>query len=286
MIKLFASDLDGTLLNIRHVVDTTILAALHEVTDSGAHFAIATGRCMRSNHDFGFDDVACEAVCSNGSIILDRKGRCIHHMPLDAACVEEILLAFPTISFDFTSPTTSYIRGSKAEHALSMRHPSFWKRVAMQGMGSGPQMSHPETFVYNASMEQILSEDVCKINCRVPDVGLAQDLHDFLADHRDSLVNAPFDASMFEITDVHTNKGAAVAWLAAYLGIAESEVAVYGDGGNDVAMLERFAPLGHAYAPRGGGEAARQAASSVIGYCAFHAVPRHMVETIHQQTQP
>ena len=54
-------------------------------------------------------------------------------------------------------------------------------------------------------------------------------------------------------------------------------VAVYGDGGNDIVMLDRFE---HAYATSNGSDAAKRAAGNVIGNCAAHAVPRHMVATL------
>ena len=93
-------------------------------------------------------------------------------------------------------------------------------------------------------------------------------------------MNASFDGDLFELTDARVNKGEAVAWLAGHLGIAESDVAVYGDGGNDLAMLERFS---HAYAPKGASEAAKLAASHVIGSCAHHAVSRHMLMTCRRE---
>ena len=91
------------------------------------------------------------------------------------------------------------------------------------------------------------------------------------------MVNAPFNPAMFEITDRACNKGESVAWLANYLGFSEDEVAVYGDGGNDIVMLDRFE---HAYATSNGSDAAKRAAGNVIGNCAAHAVPRHMVATL------
>ena len=60
----------------------------------------------------------------------------------------------------------------------------------------------------------------------------------------------------------------------------EDEVAFYGDGGNDIAMLERFA---HAYATRGASDEAKRAAGAVIGSCALHAVPRHIARTVRRE---
>lgn len=97
-----------------------------------------------------------------------------------------------------------------------------------------------------------MQHDVCKVNCRVPDSDMERELHAFLAEHADAVVNAPFNPAMFEITDRACNKGESVAWLANYLGFSEDEVAVYGDGGNDIVMLDRFE---HAYATSNGSDA-------------------------------
>lgn len=58
--------------------------------------------------------------------------------------------------------------------------------------------------------------------------GLERELKAFLADHADTVVNAPFDPVMFEITDKDCNKGASIAWLGRHYGIEEDEIAVYG----------------------------------------------------------
>ena len=51
VVKLFASDLDGTLLNALHKTDPVILASLRRLRAAGAHFSIATGRTLRSNRE-------------------------------------------------------------------------------------------------------------------------------------------------------------------------------------------------------------------------------------------
>ena len=138
---------------------------------------------------------------------------------------------------------------------------------------------HEEQY-FDQSIGDILRHDVCKINCRVTSPELERDLKVYLAERSDRVVNAPFDPVMFEITDASCNKGESVAWLASYYGIAEDEVAVYGDGGNDIAMLKRFR---HSYATKNGSDAAKAAASATIGSCMAHAVPKHMLTTMRKQ---
>lgn len=285
MIKLFASDLDGTLLNLMHETDRTIRDAVREVTESGAHFSVATGRTMRSSQDCGFSGLACEAVCANGSMVLGRGDELLRHVDIDPAVLEEMLRAFPTIPFECVGLTHSLVRGSREAHQEGYRSEGLVRQlvanVVLRGMRR-EQASRGER-LFDQTIADVLAGPVCKVNCRVADEGLLRELHAFLDEHGDAVVNAPFNPVMFEITNARVNKGEAVAWLAGYLGIREDEVAVYGDGGNDVVMLERFAAYGHAYATHGGTPAAKRAAGQAIGSCVVHAVPRHMVATVRRQ---
>ncbi len=98
------------------------------------------------------------------------------------------------------------------------------------------------------------------------------DLVAYLEEHKDVFVNAPSGKGLFEITDAKTNKATAVRWLAEYLNVTKDEVAVYGDGGNDLDMLAMFLIpmrlLRHRSVPK--------AASAVIGPYEEYSVARHM----------
>ena len=58
MIKLFASDLDGTLLNGLHEADRTIRGAIQEAIAQGAHVVPATGRSLLPAGEHGFTAVS------------------------------------------------------------------------------------------------------------------------------------------------------------------------------------------------------------------------------------
>lgn len=272
MAKLYASDLDGTLLNALHTVDPIVLGAIRRVRAAGAHFSVATGRTLRSNRAMGFEgNVA--VVCANGSIVLDEQGSVIRNEFIDPGFIRDIAFAFPQAPLDFITPEHTYHVCSEEQHAASYGHMPWYRKVVMRGMSTTGGSEH----VYGCEPAQIASLEVCKINAHVRGMAQAREISAFLAERADEVVNAPFDPSMFEITRHGVNKGEAVAWLASYLGICEDDVAVYGDGGNDIVMLERFE---HAYATRNGSEEAKRAAGHVIGNCATWAVPRHMVRTL------
>ncbi|WP_455137245.1 HAD family hydrolase [Thermophilibacter sp.] len=278
MIKLFASDLDGTLYNALHETDAAILRRLRRVLAAGRHVALATGRWARSAADLGFGDLPLELVCGNGAFVYDAGGELLRDVPIEPGVLEELLGSFPGVCFNCVAPDGVFVRGSRAAYAAGFVPP---RGIAGRAIARR-RRRHVSvgTERFDQTDADVLAHRVCKVNGRVSDPRLHAAVEAFLADHADALVNASFDGHLFEITAAGVNKGEAVAWLAGRLGVAEDEVAVYGDGGNDLAMLGRFA---HAYAPRGASEAARRAAGAVIGSCAWHAVPRHMARTVRRE---
>ena len=278
MIKMFASDLDGTLLNALHEVDGPIRRAIREVGAAGLHVVPATGRSSLTSGRHGFEGVEVDAVLANGALIRSAEGEILKTFTVDPAFVEELLREFPQICFDCVTPGGLLCTGSCEEHTAGFKNDGPLRRIVMRGMRA--RRGAEENRMYDQSPADILSHDVCKINCRVASEEIGRELKAFLAERTDSVVNAPFNPVMFEITDAACNKGASVAWLAGYYGIAEDEVAVYGDGGNDIVMLERFR---HSYATANGSDAAKAAAAEIIGSCATHAVPRHMLVTMREQ---
>ena len=278
MIKLFASDLDGTLFNILHETDGGILRRLRRTIEAGRHVALASGRCVRRTAELGFGDLPIESVGANGAHVVGRGGEVLRHVTIDPAVIEELLTGFPAVCFNCVGRDHTYVRGTREQHASGYLMPRGLAGVILRYRMS--RAVRPDEERFDCGNADVLAQDICKLNFRVPDPGMRREMEAFVAERSDVLVNASFDGDLFELTDARVNKGEAVAWLAGELGLSEDEVAVYGDGGNDLAMLERF---DHAYATSNGSDAAKRAAGSVIGSCALHAVPRHIVRTVRRE---
>lgn len=277
LIKLFASDLDGTLYNGLHQTDGGIVRRLRRVVGAGRHVALATGRWSSTGAELGFGDLPLEVVCGNGAFVYGASGELLRSVEIDPATVEELLRAFPTCCLVCVSADGTFVRGSRADQLAGYLPPHglLGRFVAWQARRRGPGAD----MVFDQTEADVLAHPICKVNCRVLDAGLKAELAAFVDERADTLVNASFDGDLFELTEASVNKGEALAWLAGHLGMTEDEVAVYGDGGNDLAMLERF---DHAYATSNASEAAKRAAGNVIGSCTLHAVPRHMLATVRR----
>ena len=72
MIRLVASDLDGTLLRPDLTISERTRAAIHRARSSGVTFVAVTGRPPRSvrqlAHRIGLEGIA---ICANGAIVYD-----------------------------------------------------------------------------------------------------------------------------------------------------------------------------------------------------------------------
>ena len=284
MIRLFASDLDGTLLNGEHEVDDVIRDALRQITAAGKYFTAATGRQMRADQmaETGFDEIDMYNVNMNGALIVDNKGQILRKKSISQKFLRALLEAFPTLSFEFHGPEYTYVRISREAFIEEFRNRP--APPSMPPMTEEKRNAILDRFLrktrFDQSDETIAEQEILKINYRTTDPRERACLNAFLKKHEAEAANAPFDDDGYEITSHNVNKGEAVAWLAARLGISEDETAVYGDGYNDLKMLEHFT---HSYATMDAVPEAKAAARETIGYCADHAVPGHILMTLREE---
>lgn len=270
MIQLFASDLDGTLLNADHQFDATIIEGIRALHEKGKKFAIATGR-GRKQCSIEEVDPYVYKICMNGAMILDPDNNILDKTPIPKDLLKEIIDTFPDYPLDFVTPDailTHYSQEEFLEKRVHQNKNEQWKKRYMRDFFPIVR--------FNQNKEDILNADVCKINLRINDVDDYSRLDEFIQANPDRLINAPSGYGLYEITAASVNKGYAVAKLAQLCQIPEAQVAVYGDGGNDIEMLKRFE---NAYAPSNAISAAKEAAKEVIGPNDEYSVIKHMTET-------
>lgn len=271
MIRLFASDLDGTLLNAHHQFDERIVDGIRRLLAEGGAFGIATGR---GNKQCAIPEIESDVykICMNGALILDKNDAVLAMSCVPKPVLARLLDELPEYAFDFVTPDKTYTRYSKETYftrKVDTSADALWKERFMRDFLPRIQFA--------ATKQQILDADVCKINLRV-DPGMdTRHLDAFLAVHEKEIANAPSGSGLYELTAHGVNKGQAVLRLGNRLGIDPDEIAVYGDGGNDLEMLGLFE---HAYAPANASETAKQKAKDVIGPSDQYSVITHMQKTL------
>lgn len=272
MIKLIASDLDGTLLNKNHNTDWFILNTIDRVLKSGRFFVVATGRAMMGNQfEELFGNRAVYRILNNGSLIVNNKHEVIYEKTIDQSVIEELLDHFPEIMFDFITKDKILMTTSEDDYLSAYE-------IEKQSMTKG-FLKVADTFLegntYGSTREEIINSKVVKINCRVRDNNR---FVEFINNHP-LIVNNPFSEGMFEITHRDVNKASALKFLLKEFEIEKHEVATFGDGGNDIELLSEFE---YSFAPSSGGELAKSAAKTVIGHNKYYSVVRKMREIIRE----
>ena len=274
MIKLFACDLDGTLLNKDHQVYEIICEAIEMIEKEHKFFTVASGRHIFENQKLDYDINADYFIISmNGALILDHNSKIISYKCLDKDFISDVLDNFNDYHFDYVSPKYKYIKQSKEEYYDILKNGVFKNKKHFDFENIAKYC------IFDSKDEDIMKADIIKLDIILFD-DKAKKFSDFISNYDNVITNAPSFENAFEITAKDVNKGMAIRELCHILDVDEDEVAVYGDGGNDIAMLKMFS---HSYAPGNAILEARMCASEVIGDHKDHAVALHIMDTLRNR---
>lgn len=261
-MRLFATDLDGTLLDREGRVRPRDAAAIADARRRGVVFTIATGRLTSGTlgiaRELGLD---APLVCADGGItqcaaterILDRR-------PIPTARVEVVLAAIAArdlASFVFTHGRIhSCARGVPHHGYVGTWSPAI---TTHDDVSAAAWREDPDGAVMLLGMGDPAPVDdlVSHLAALAPDL----DVLAFDLERASLLQGRRIRCARFVARGV--SKGAALAALAERLGIAQGDVAVAGDWHNDLSM---FAWAGRSFAmPHAPDEVKRAATDQVNG---------------------
>ncbi len=261
-VKLILTDIDGTILPYgQKQVSERCIAAFHAAMDAGVHVGPASGRGQRQIAPLLRGDETCcaTALASNGmEVYLDgQRIRAEVHTSETLGKLAKILRDIPGTGLVAFQGATPYLVEGSME-VLARCFPSYAKKAQVA--------------------DEIPDWEVVKANVFMEgDVVRMQDFADRL---HQAMPQLDFDVPQPSWLNMMThgwNKGSAVDALCDALGIGLDQVAVFGDGGNDVPMLSHV-PLSFAVA--GAADAAKAAAHYQIGPCEEDAVAKKIEELL------
>ncbi|MED9959233.1 MAG: HAD family hydrolase [Christensenellales bacterium] len=231
-IKLFLTDLDGTLLQDDHAtVSDRTRRALSALKRQGVCLCACTGRvrCVLppAVEELGFD----YAITSNGAACDDlRTGKRVFaaYMPAERA----------RAAWEYLAPTGCltewYVQGDilmdSANHAeWPGRLKAPWHRKYL-GAGNGIVVDNIHDFFRRGAPGL---EKISIFDCPA-DIG-SRAIEPMLATGKYEISTSL--GINFEITDISANKGNALEKLCAHLRISPEQAIAFGDGSNDVTLL-------------------------------------------------
>ncbi|MDV2978283.1 MULTISPECIES: HAD family hydrolase [Glutamicibacter] len=235
MIKLIASDLDGTIVAKDGTISERTKRAFIEARESGIQIVFVTGRPFRWLTPIieAFGGMG-KVICSNGAVLYDlEQDEVIWSRTLSAATARkasEIILELEPKAA-FAAETT---KGLHLGDGFADRHHNFGVQA-----------------VLDLTSDSIDSEGIVKFLARSPHLPIDK----FYASAGPqlaqlvSVTHSAFDVSLLEMAHVDIHKATTLHEYCQRLGIAADEVMAFGDMPNDIEMLEY---AGHGYAMSSG----------------------------------
>ncbi|MBD2871674.1 HAD family hydrolase [Paenibacillus arenilitoris] len=250
MIRLFASDIDGTLMNRRKEIEARDVEAVRQAIDGGMTVCLASGR-MYDEIKLVMERLGrpCYAICQNGASVYSDAGELLHAYRFDRA------LASSLFDFVHAPGLVPVVCAADGNFVLDMNEPA--ERVGRR-------------FLTPPIEDGGLRDSVCDGKFRATkfsvygEVGRLERLLRDLADAYGESVTASFsDPDGVDVMPAGVHKGAALRSLMSRLGIGSGETACIGDSYNDLAM---FRATPHSFAMEDADEAVRRvAAHAVVG---------------------
>ncbi|CAB4929160.1 MAG: HAD-IIB family hydrolase [Actinobacteria bacterium] len=264
-IRLFATDLDGTLLLPDGTIGQRTREAIDALIERGIVVVFVTGRPprwirpiaeMTGHHG--------TAIGANGALVIDMEAEIIRRVhPIDPvsarATADRLRAVAPDITFAVEYATEGLGLDSSS-FALSTGYVPRWE------IPPGTEILEPDVLFARPGITKLLAR---------PHGNHGHDA-DTLLDAADRAVadlvevtHSSSDDVLLEMSALGVNKGTTLAEITRSLGIDSTEVVACGDMPNDIAMLTW---AGHSYSMSEAHPAAQAAATAIIGSNAHEAV--------------
>ena len=247
MIKLIASDMDGTLLNSDHDIDKETVEAIRKAEEAGIIFAISTGREYESVKGvLDKHNIKAQCVLSNGAEYRDEEGNILSVINIEKESAKKIITMLDENDF------SARIFTNKGIFTTSTREKAL-KEIIYRTMSFNPGMNEDEAreiaenlgfftvLKYIEDINKFFNEDIeiRKFVAFNKDIDLINKMKKELSKIEGLAISSSFSDNI-EITDINAQKGIILEKVATKMNIAREEVMILGDSFNDYSMFEIF----------------------------------------------
>lgn len=247
MLKLIASDMDGTLLNEKITISKTNIQAIQKAQQQGIHFLVATGRGYeQASPLLEKAGISCSIIALNGAQLFDEVGNLLFSYGIRKSQVRDILTEIKKSDAHGEIITTDGIFSDNREKRIEAL--AYMEMELISGLTYEEALQYstnqleilPISFVND--FESILQRDdtaVLKVSAFHEDgTAVLNSMKKTLETKHNDLAITSSHFSNLEINHESAQKGNALEEYADKLGIQADEVMAIGDNLNDVSMLE------------------------------------------------
>lgn len=244
MIRLIASDMDGTLLNSSGYITKYTAGMIQKIQKSGIEFIVNTGREYHSaKKELTEASVCCDMICHNGACTYDQLGNPYHTAPIPKSTARSILQIFNSHGA-FADISTDYGKSSISdrEHLLAYYNDQVLPAARLDHKVYFKTQKDFEDMVSNVryftDMESLLASEtpIYKISTAFLDSAKIESLKRSV-EHVAGLHITSTASTNLEITHIKAQKGYALLQYAKEKSILPSEILAVGDSENDRSML-------------------------------------------------
>lgn len=244
MIKVIASDMDGTLLGEDHKIASETLSAIKEACDAGIRFMICTGRNFPgAMNELEGADLTCDYIVGSGAEVRDPRQQVVRTTAISPLLCREIYEAvrkFP-ISITFCTDGDDYRIGTEeeVEESLIRQIQAFHLnqcRDEIQDTELYQRMKRNTRVISGIDELEKAGVPVYKLFLFSGDLEMLDKIRRELEKNREIAVSSSFENNL-EITDVKAQKGPVLKEYIESLGYTMDEVMALGDSLNDYSML-------------------------------------------------
>ena len=245
MIKLIASDMDGTLLDSDHKIPKENIELIKFAQKNGIQFVVATGRAYyEALPALNDESIKCDVISFNGGIIYDKNGNIINITPMklkDLYYTIEILKSLE-ISYQLYTKNTIYTNSIETDITAYID--------LIRANGEEPNEQHLRQEARNRlALGHITEVDNIELylnqenNPAIKVIGISNDLEKLkhateLLSGNDNISVTSSGANNVEIMDKKATKGEALKIVADIHDINLKNAIAIGDNLNDQAMLD------------------------------------------------
>ena len=255
-MKLFASDLDGTLLNEKHIISQQSADVIRTAQQTGKVFLAVTGRAWGTVYPLLKEaGVSCGAVLLNGAEYRTEDGKIVFQEHIKESAVSRILRILLEYGIDFEINTSCGDFSTNTGVCQTAR--VFSKEKVFGEKGTEVQ----KFFIFSSEMPMLI-----RVKERL--------------EHIKEINITSSDPHNIEITANNATKDKMLAKVAKSLGIQENEIAVFGDGENDKTMLKRFY---HSHAMENSHDSVKHCARYIIGTNKENSVAKQIEKIMEEE---
>lgn len=247
MIKIIASDMDGTLLNNQHNISKVSERAIKFAQEKGVHFIISTGRDYESVSKFLSErGIKCECILMNGAEYRDEHGNIIEKINIDKSKVSEIIKRIQAVGLSaeiFTSEGT-YTTDSEEDSLIGFAYRiQVYDKIKSfdEALIKAKELRKHSNLKYIDDINKFLesSIEVRKIIAFHSDVDKVWQAKNSVSKIEGLAVSSSF-VDNIEVTNELAQKGIMLGKVADKMGINRDDVIIFGDSFNDYSMFTEF----------------------------------------------